>query len=288
MMATLRQRTPVLRSLALSGGQKPRIVAATILLHLTLLSSVLLSPAHAAAQTQGSLKGIVSTAERRPLPQARISIVGTTLAAVADTDGTFRIGALPVGIQTVEVRLLGYATATVPIQIQSANDAILEVVLVAVPIPLEPVKVTADTMTLPEIKGFLQRKGRGNGNFLTRDEIDGMQARVFTDVLRRVPGMKIDPREGNFGSSYAVQSTRTEGMNGGRGCPVLFYVNGVPFPVSNNLEINHYVAPDEVAAVEVYTGASQIPAQFNSSTLNARCGVIVIWTRIRSSPSRAH
>jgi hypothetical protein len=65
-------------------------------------------------------------------------------------------------------------------------------------------------------------------------------------------------------------------------------VNGTPFPVSNDLEINHYVAPDEVAAVEIYTGASQIPAQFNSSSLNAHCGVIVIWTRIRTSAARSH
>lgn len=286
-MAMVRQRKPLLRSLALRTGCKPRIAAARILFHLPLLFPLILSPVHARAQELGTLKGIVIAAEHRPLPQARITIVSTTLVAVADTDGTFMITALPVGAQRVEVKLLGYGTTVLPVQIQSATDAILEVELAPLPIPLETVRVNADTMTLPEIKGFLQRKGRGNGKFLTRDEIDGMQARVFTDVLRRVPGMKIDPREGNFGPSYAVQSTRTEGTNGGRGCPVLFYVNGVPFPVSSNLEINNYVALNEVAAVEVYTGASQIPSQFNSSTLNARCGVIVIWTRIRSSPNRA-
>lgn len=285
-MATLRQRKLLLRSLAPPSGRTPRIVAARIVLLLPLASLLILSPSRAEAQELGALKGIVSTAEKRPL-QARVSIVGTAMAAVADTDGTFRIGALPVGAHRVEVRLLGYATTVVPIQVQSATDAILEVVLAAVPISLEPVKVTADTMTLPEIKGFLQRKGRGNGTFLTRTEIDQMGARVFTDVLRRVPGMRLQPREGSFGPSYAVQSTRTDGMNGGRGCPVLFYVNGIPFPVSSDLEINHYVAPNDVAAVEIYSGASQIPTQFNSSTLNARCGVIVIWTRIRTSANKS-
>jgi hypothetical protein len=287
-MATLRQRMLLLRSLAPPAGRKLRIVAARILLLLPLASPLVLGSALAAAQEPGVLRGTVSTAEKRPLPQARISIVGTVLAAVSDTDGTFRIGALPVGAQKVEVRLLGYATTLVPIQIESARDANLEVILSAVAISLEPVKVTADTLTLPEIRGFLLRRRRGNGKFLTRDEIDQMEARVFTDVLRRVPGMKIEPREGSFGPSYAVQSTRTEGMNGGRGCPVLFYVNGIPFPVSSDLEINHYVAPNEVAAVEIYTGASQIPAQFNSITLNARCGVIVIWTRIRTSANKSH
>jgi hypothetical protein len=258
------------------------------LLFLPVASLVILTSARVAAQELGILTGKVSTAEKTPLPEARISVVGTTLATVADTDGKFRITALPVGPQRVEVKLLGYATASLPVQIESAKDAELQVVLSATPISLETVKVTADTMILPEMRGFLQRRNSGSGKFLTRTEIDQMEARVFTDVLRRVPGMKIDPREGPFGPSYAVQSTRTEGLNGGRGCPVLFYLNGIPFPVSNDIEINHYVAPNDVAAVEIYTGASQIPAQFNSSTLNARCGVIVIWTRIRTSANRSH
>ena len=288
-METLRQRKPLLRSLApLTGRKPPKLVVAGVLLFLPAASLVTLTSARVAAQELGILKGTVSTTEKRPLPQARISVVGTTLATVADTDGTFRIAALPVGARTVEVRLLGYATASLPVLIESSRDADLQVILSATPILLETVRVSADTMILPEMRGFVQRKGRGNGTFLTRDEIDPMDARVFTDVLRRVPGMKLDPREGPFGPSYAVQSTRTEGLNGGRGCPVLFYVNGIPFPVSNDLEINHYVAPNEVAAVEIYTGASQIPAQYNSSTMNAHCGVIVIWTRIRTSANRSH
>ena len=288
-METLRQRKPLLHSLArLPACKLPRPIAARILVFFSVASLVVLTSARMAAQQSGILKGTVSSTEKRPLPQARITVVGTRFATVADTDGTFRIASLPVGAQTVEVRLLGYATTSLPVLIESVRDADLQVILSAIPVRLETVKVAADTMILPEMRGFVQRKGRGNGTFLTRDEIDQMDARVFTDVLRRVPGMKLDPREGPFGQSTAVQSTRTEGLNGGRGCPVLFYVNGIPFPVSSDLEINHYVAPNEVAAVEVYSGPSQIPAQFNSSSLNAHCGVIVIWTRIRTSANRSH
>ena len=289
-MEALRQRKPLLHSLApLPGCKLPKLIAARVLLFLSVASLVVLASAPVAAQQLGILKGTVTSTEKRPLPMARISVVGTAFATVADTDGTFRIASLPVGAQTVEVKLIGYATTSLPVRIESAKDVDLQVILSAIPISLETVRVSAvDTMILPEMRGFVQRKASGNGTFLTREQIDQMDARVFTDVLRRVPSMKLDPREGPFGQSYAVQSTRTEGLNGGRGCQVLFYVNGIPFPVSSDLEINHYVAPNEVAAVEVYSGPSQIPAQFNSSTLNAHCGVIVIWTRIRTSVSRSH
>jgi len=65
-------------------------------------------------------------------------------------------------------------------------------------------------------------------------------------------------------------------------------VNGIPFASAGELAINHYVSPGEVAAVEVYNGASQIPPEYNSSSGNARCGVVLIWTRISSSSSRSN
>lgn len=105
-----------------------------------------------------------------------------------------------------------------------------------------------------------------------------MQPRVFTDVLRRVPGVQVLPVPGPYGPGEAVRMSRTIGVTGGRPCPVLYYLNGSPFPVTGDVPINTFIPPDEVAAIEVYSGMSQIPSEFSSSSHNARCGVIVIWT----------
>jgi hypothetical protein len=65
-------------------------------------------------------------------------------------------------------------------------------------------------------------------------------------------------------------------------------MNGMPFPMTSDGVINSFIGPEEVEAVEVYTGTSQIPPQFNST--NARCGVVVIWTLNgkESRHSRSH
>ena len=99
-----------------------------------------------------------------------------------------------------------------------------------------------------------------------------MQARVFTDVLRRVPGLQVRPVRGGLANNVSIQTRGSE-------CSVLFYMNGMAFPLPPDQPINDFVSPHEVIGIEVYSGSSEIPAQFNNSRFNSRCGVIVIWTR---------
>ena len=77
-----------------------------------------------------------------------------------------------------------------------------------------------------------------------------------------------------------VRMNRTTGITGSRNCPVLFYINGMPFQVTGDMSINQFVAPEDVVAIEVYSGSSQVPPEFSANLLNARCGVIVIWTKV--------
>ena len=58
------------------------------------------SPTH--AQT-GVVRGIVSDDADRPVPGARVSVVGTSLATESRVDGTFELGAVPTGRQSRNV-----------------------------------------------------------------------------------------------------------------------------------------------------------------------------------------
>lgn len=234
-------------------------------------------PGDLASQAGGMLSGTVTTANKVPVAQARVRVLDTELATTTGMDGAFDVAHIPAGRHQLQVAMVGYTPALMAIEIIA--DDTLRVNLVLEPLALETVTVTADPNFFVGIVGFEERKARGSGRYFTRDEIKQMQARQLTDVLRRVPGMQIETVVGGLGggSPTARSGRNISGANGQ--CVMAYYVNGSPFPLAGDISINHFIAPDDVAAMEVYTGSSQIPPEFNSSLYGSRCGVVAIWTR---------
>lgn len=239
---------------------------------------LVLSPVDLVAQEMGTLTGSVTAANAAPLAQARVTISGTRLATATDSSGNFRVVGFPAGTRTLEVKMLGYAPLALPVEVLAGETLHLSLLLSAEPVVLKSVEVSADQVD-PALRGFHARRARGTGRFFSHDEIVRMQPRVFTDVLRRVAGVQIQPGIERYGTGSVVQMGRNSGGMGTRVCPVEFFVNGTPFPSARDGNINHYIAPEEVVAVEVYAGASQVPQEFSSGMYNTRCGVVVIWTR---------
>jgi hypothetical protein len=249
----------------------PFSLMAAVALAVTLSSGELFS------QSGGSVTGIVTAANAMPVSQARVRVMGTALATVTRVDGAFEVAKVPVGPQTLEITMIGYTPKVIAIVITDGET--LTVRFALEPLPLETVTVMAEDF-FPGMGGFEERRARGSGRYFTRKDIQVMQARQVTDVLRRVPGMKIESgREALSGGTPMAQTGRSISGSSSHPCAMIYYVNGTPFPLSSDVSINHYVAADDVAAVEVYTGSSQIPPQFNSSIYGSRCGVVAIWTR---------
>ena len=210
------------------------------------------------------LTGTVVGADGKPLEGAQVYLVGTAIGARADQRGSFRLTGLPAGTQTVEVRLLSYAPKRFTVDLSPAREVKLAAVLDSRATVLGAVTVEAKASS--NIPGFEDRAKRGFGTFLDQDEIEKRQSVLLTDLFRTIPGLTV----GFDGQNYIVMSSR------GGGCPVQWYVDGSPYDNSSN-DLDQFLRPDDIAAVEVYKSASEVPVQFQGQ--NASCGTIVVWTK---------
>ncbi len=246
--------------------------ARATLLCCTLLLLPAVLPYRVLAQDAGTIVGTVTRADKTPVHHVRVRLLATSMEAETSSDGTFRIAGIPAGTYNIELRAIGFAVKIQPVTVEGNATARLPFELVASATTIDTVSIRAPAIP-PHLVGFEERRGRGSGRYFTRAQIDKMQPRQITDILRRVPGFQFQPARSD---GYSVQTGRT----GTRVCPVMYYINGSPFPVGPDQTINSFLDPDAVDGIEVYSGSSSIPPQFNSSMHNSRCGVIVIWTRV--------
>lgn len=122
------------------------------------------------------------------------------------------------------------------------------------------------------LEGFERRRRRGHGYFLGPAEIRRLRARQSTDVLRAVPGLRIGA---DGGAQVSVRTGRTAGE-----CRPTIWINGQPLM---GYDVNN-IPIDELLAVEVFRGRSEIPARFLLPG-DEQCAAIVAWTRTGPGPS---
>jgi iron complex outermembrane receptor protein len=109
---------------------------------LALLTVFLVPPPGAYAQT-GIIQGAVRSAEHTTaLEGANVWMVGTSLSTVTAADGSFSLEQVPTGPQLVKVNLIGYAEATVDVEILEGEVSTLEVTLSAHPIVMDGITVS--------------------------------------------------------------------------------------------------------------------------------------------------
>ncbi len=214
------------------------------------------------------LTGSVTATNGQPLEGAQILLLGTQLGGRADQNGNFRLGGLPGGTQSIEVRQIGYAPRRYAVDLSPDKVSKIDAVLEERAVVLEAVEVAAKKGS--GIPGFDQRKKSGFGTYISRDDIEKRGAIRTTDLFRTIPGVQVLWN----GSGYTVQMSRSSSGY----CPVQYYIDGSPFLSTGGDDMDQIVQPQDIQAIEVYKGPTETPAEFQGGG-SAACGTIVIWTR---------
>ncbi|MFO8173692.1 MAG: carboxypeptidase regulatory-like domain-containing protein [Longimicrobiales bacterium] len=203
----------------------------------------------------------------RPLRAAAVSLasgpegtrgIGTRITG---ENGGFLFQEAPAGLYRLSVTLLGYQDLRDTLRVEPGVDLELVLPLSVSPVSLDPIVVVGRRRPPGPMAGFESRRRTLGGTFFTRDDIERRNPHQFTDLLRMVPGARVVPVS-PFGHGVLFRGRCIPGV----------WVDGMR--VINTLDLDTFLQPGDMEAVEVYTGA-QLPVEFGPSP----CGAIVVWTR---------
>lgn len=228
----------------------------------------------ATARDGVGIRGVVLDREtREPLEGAGVTLepVGehaegqVPRSVLTDPEGRFVLGGLQDGSYRIAIERLGYGTVSDSLTYRSAAGLRIEVEMVAEAVELEPLLVVTEARSRVLLgNGFYERRRRGIGRFLTREEDAVHTALRASDLFRGIAGVRMSSVD-RFGQDGVVLFRN--------GCVADVYLDGVrtssPFPM------DALVSPGDLEAVEVYRGA-ELPSRFGTTS----CGAVLIWTHV--------
>lgn len=218
------------------------------------------------APSGGIIGKVLDQQSQLPLPGATVSLLGTRLQTATDSGGRFTHAGLAAGTYLLEVRAIGYGVTSWLLRLKDGEvvDYIFEVAPIGV--DLDPIVVEGrPSFAGRRLREFEERRRSGRGVFITEDQIQTRNAATMADLLRGVPGVRLNCRSGNC----TAQMTR-----GARGiCAADWVIDGLPATMSATPALPTV----GIVAVEIYRSPGEVPSEFLKS--DSQCGVIAIWTK---------
>lgn len=214
------------------------------------------------------LKGRVTVKGGTPVPGAQVAVQGASSVAVTGADGSFTLSDLPSGTQAAIVRKIGFAPATVGVNLSTRQVREVAVVLSAAQV-LATVHIAGKFETALDKVGFAARQRSALGHFIGPDEIEQRHPLMFTDLLQTVAGFRVT----NVGVGRLVEATR------GTNACVNIFVDRTPFQQMQPGDLDDAFHPSDIGAIELYPSANDVPGEFHAS--RGDCATIVMWTKTR-------
>lgn len=243
-------------------------------------------PLQPAPPPQLTLGGTIADAQSgEPVDGVLIWLNGGVVGETGE-DGSFRASVTEVfwGANELELSRIGYLHQSLRFWVvePEAEMVFEQFALQSLPILLPEVVVLGERTVYasPRLAGFYRRLRGGFGHFITKQDVEAMNATYLSDVLRMVPGLMV-------GASGRLGAVSVQIARGGGRCanPAIFLDGHRIDDVVLDLDLDAWVHPEEILGVEVYRGPSEIPPEFNRAgtgggemLFGTGCGAILIWT----------
>lgn len=211
--------------------------------------------------------GWVRDAERgQPVEDAMVRLEPLGLTAFTNDRGRFRLPRVPPGSYVLTVEHVAFGPRATAVEVEPEAGLEVNVRLPVRTVAMEPLEVTVESRPRYLMRaGFFERAELGFGRYLTPEEVERRQAARVRHLLMGLPGVRIPPCSRGFECNNLPRSYSD--------CPMTLWVDGVRIR-AGGLE---WVSAHDVAAVEVYRGPAEMPAEF-ADAFNS-CGAVVLWTK---------
>jgi outer membrane receptor protein involved in Fe transport len=219
-----------------------------ILVLILVASIVFVSPLWSG--TTGKIAGtIVDKATGESLPGATILVVGTSLGAISDADGSYTILYVPPGTYKVQISFIGYAKVT----FDDVRVFIDQTARINVSLETEAIEVS-------ELVVLAQRR-------IIKPDVATSVVAISDQEIQSLPVSSVD---GVIGLQAGIR-----GMNirGGGGDKILFMLDGVTLRDPRNNQPSTKVALSSVKEISVERGG------FNAEYGQVRAGIVNVVTR---------
>ncbi len=271
--------------------------ALTLLAVVALVSFPAAPPVH--AQT---IKGFVrDDATGQPIADASIVLIDSKgkirLGRLSEPNGYYELPLPEPGKYSLRVGAAGYEARDLP-PVECKAGQILEI-----DIPIWTPGAPGG------LRGFNERQEKGEGVFITRQDLDEYGASRFTDVMRNISAVDVIPlpdksidRSVNPGAAGRYATVRITGGNfrtdrlaglqqradnvertgdPDTDCPPVLWLDGKWWGSIDEVNAagpDGLLLPNDIQAIEIYNHPSVLPERFDSGN-DSLCGVIVVWTR---------
>lgn len=250
---------------------------------LLLLLLGLLHPLRA-QEGSASVHGTVLAAESgEPIRNAVVILDGEDRAALTDSAGSFTLVRLDPGRHVLEVSHLGRRSKQVTVDLAAGEAVEVSLSVEIEPVELPGLEVAVERRVQGKMAGFYRRMERGSGHYITREEIAEIPGGRVSSVMRRVPNVNVRPcsQQGTIPPPGCMQvSMRRKAPSirfSARTCQPHYYLDGTRIQLPRDQGGIDAIDLQQLEAVEVYRGPSEIPARYGGS--DAQCGVVLLWTR---------